>query len=36
MVDTYRHLFPSLEDDHAKFAGGEMQIVTARAPEVAA
>jgi integrase len=24
--DTYGHLFPSLEDDHAKFAAGELQI----------
>jgi len=27
--DTYGHLFPSLEDDHAKFAAGELQIRTA-------
>lgn len=25
--DTYGHLFPSLEDDHAKFAAGERAIV---------
>jgi integrase len=25
--DTYGHLFPSLEDDHAKFAAGELSIV---------
>jgi hypothetical protein len=24
--DVYGHLFPSLEDDHAKFAQGELQI----------
>jgi len=24
--DTYGHLFPSLEDDHAKFAAGELKI----------
>jgi hypothetical protein len=24
--DTYGHLFPSLEDDHAKFAAGALQI----------
>ena len=29
--DTYGHLFPSLEDDHAKFAAGELQIVGAAA-----
>jgi integrase len=28
--DTYGHLFPSLEDDHAKFAAGEAGILTAR------
>ena len=27
--DTYGHPFPSLEDDHAKFAAGELQIRTA-------
>jgi len=32
--DTYGHLFPSLEDDHAKFAAGELQIRAAS--EVAA
>jgi integrase len=26
--DVYGNLFPSLEDDHAKFAAGELQIVT--------
>jgi len=25
--DVYGHLFPSLEDDHAKFAAGELAIV---------
>jgi integrase len=25
--DTYGHLFPSLEDDHAKFAAGELELV---------
>lgn len=25
--DVYGHLFPSLEDDHAKFAAGEMSLV---------
>jgi integrase len=25
--DTYGHLFPSLEDDHAKFAAGELTVV---------
>ena len=25
--DTYGHLFPSLEDDHAKFAAGELALV---------
>jgi integrase len=25
--DTYGHLFPSLEDDHAKFAAGELAVV---------
>jgi hypothetical protein len=34
--DTYGHLFPSLEGDHAKFAQGELQIVATRATEVAA
>jgi integrase len=24
--NIYGHLFPSLEDDHAKFAAGELQI----------
>ena len=33
--DVYRHLFPSLEDDHAKFATGELQITSARATEAA-
>jgi integrase len=33
---TYGHLFPSLEDDHAKFAAGELQITTAQAVEEAA
>jgi len=28
--DVYGHLFPSLEDDHAKFAAGELQIQAAR------
>jgi integrase len=28
--DTYGHLFPSLEDDHAKFAAGELQITAPR------
>jgi hypothetical protein len=28
--DTYGHLFPSLEDDHVKFAAGEADILTAR------
>jgi integrase len=27
--DVYGHLFPSLEDDHAKFAAGELAIVAA-------
>ena len=27
--DTYGHLFPSLEDDHAKFAAGELALVSA-------
>ena len=26
-MDTYSHLFPSLEDDHAKLAAGEMALV---------
>jgi integrase len=26
--DRYGHLFPSLEDDHAKFAAGELALVT--------
>ena len=25
--DTYGHLFPSLEDDHAKLAAGELAVV---------
>jgi integrase len=25
--DTYGHLFPSMEDDHAKFAAGELAVV---------
>jgi hypothetical protein len=25
--DVYGHLFPSLEDDHAKLAAGELAIV---------
>jgi len=25
--DTYGHLFPSLEDDHVKFAAGELTVV---------
>jgi integrase len=25
--DTYENLFPSLEEDHAKFAAGELSIV---------
>ena len=25
--DLYGHLFPSLEDDHAKFAAGELSII---------
>jgi len=33
--DRYGHLFPSLEDDHAKFAAGELQIREAREAEVA-
>ena len=33
--DVYGHLFPSLEDDHAKFAAGELQITAARTTEVA-
>ena len=27
--DTYGHLFPSLEDDHAKFAAGELALIAA-------
>ena len=27
--DVYGHLFPSLEDDHAKFAAGELALVAA-------
>jgi integrase len=34
--DVYGHLFPSLEDDHAKFALGELLITAVRAPEAAA
>jgi hypothetical protein len=34
--DVYGHLFPSLEDDHAKFAAGELQITEVRTTEVAA
>ena len=34
--DIYGHLFPSLEDDHAKFAAGELEITAARATEDAA
>jgi hypothetical protein len=26
LADRYGHLFPSLEDDHAKFTTGELQI----------
>src|SRR5205814_6855946 len=26
--DRYGHLFPSLEDDHAKFAAGELALVS--------
>ena len=33
--DTYGHLFPSLEDDHAKFAAGERQITAVRMAEAA-
>jgi hypothetical protein len=29
--DTYGHLFPSLEDDHAKFAAGEALLLAAGA-----
>lgn len=25
--DVYGHLFPSVEDDHAKFAAGELAVV---------
>jgi len=25
--DVYGHLFPSLEDDHAKFAAGELAVM---------
>jgi integrase len=28
--DRYGHLFPSLEDDHAKFAAGELALVAAK------
>lgn len=28
--DTYGHLFPNLEDVHAKFAAGEREITAAR------
>jgi integrase len=34
--DTHGHLSPSLEDGHAKFAAGELQIAAARPTEVAA
>ena len=27
MFDTYGHLFPRLEDDHAKLAAGELSVV---------
>jgi len=33
--DVYGHLFPSVEDNHAKFAAGEAQIRAVRAAEVA-
>jgi integrase len=33
--DCYGHLFPSLEDDHAKFAAGEREITAARIVEAA-
>ena len=33
--DNQGHLFPSLEDDHARFAAGEMQITAARTTEAA-
>lgn len=33
--DTYGHLFPSPEDDHTKFAAGELQITAARVMEAA-
>ena len=33
--DVYGHLFPSLEDDHAKFAAGELEITAARVVEAA-
>jgi hypothetical protein len=33
--DVYGHLFPSLEDDHAKFAAGEREITVARIVEAA-
>jgi integrase len=29
--DRYGHLFPSLEDDHAKFAAGELALVAGEA-----
>jgi integrase len=25
--DVYGHLFPSLEDDHTKFAAGELSVI---------
>jgi hypothetical protein len=25
--DVYGHLFPNLEDDHAKFAAGELTVI---------
>jgi integrase len=34
--DTHGHLFPSLEDDQAKFAAGELQITAAQAVAEAA
>ena len=34
--DTYGHLFPNLEDDHAKFAAGEAEITAAGASGAAA
>jgi hypothetical protein len=29
--DVYGHLFPSLEDDHAKFATGERSLLNSAA-----